>query len=339
MRNGLALRGLLLLAVSLVGCNGNAAPVDEADGDAGIMLLPPAEEAPAEDPPTEDPSAEDPAAEDPRVEDDPPVEEPPVEEPAAIPGDGVEFVPWESQQMLGDPRWGAPLTDIANHIPSSYGDTYWFDDSAITAGHETTHGINAHLRNEVYDHSAGWVKVNGFYVLEDRAVFVLEPGGVRKSDADRYIPVSLRGSRYDLYIVHQTAWDDTPTYVFDEWVAYTNGGAVGVDQVDRGLHTEGWTDGVYGQLEFTIYALALAMAVEALNPEYFATYPQFREFVAWNARRALAIYRKGSAMDEFAYDVQDAYYEAIRTAPDAEDLRAFTRRVYGDAFMAEVFEL
>ena len=42
--------------------------------------------------------------------------------------------------------WGGALTDIADHLPAQYGDQYW-DADAITAGHETSHGIHAHLRN------------------------------------------------------------------------------------------------------------------------------------------------------------------------------------------------
>ena len=131
----------------------------------------------------------------------------------------------------------------------------------------------------------------------------------------------------------------TPLYVFDEWVAYTNGGEVGVDRVRSGLWREGWRDAVAGQLEFTVYAIATAMAVEAGDPTYFETYPQFRQFLAWNARRAMDLYRAGAAMDEFVWDRQDLYYRAIRSSPDAEELRRFVRRIFGDAWAREVLGL
>src|SRR5207245_4362211 len=122
----------------------------------------------------------------------------------AAPGDdptaGVEWFTWPEQQpMLADASWGMQLTDIARHLPSQYGWQYW-DHDAITAGHETSHGIHAHLRNYEAPSPIGW---NAFYVLGNKAAFVKEPN-MRKSDVAAYIPTSLRGDRYQLYIVGQT---------------------------------------------------------------------------------------------------------------------------------------
>jgi hypothetical protein len=54
-----------------------------------------------------------------------------------------------------------------------------------------------------------------------------------------------------------------------------NGGAVGVDRVRAGLWNEDWQDGVMGPREFTVYAIAVAMAVEAGDPTYFASNERF----------------------------------------------------------------
>ncbi len=174
------------------------------------------------------------------------------------PGDGVVWTTWNDVQSRSNPAWGADLTDIANHLPSSYGNQYW-DADPITAGHETSHGIHAHLR--VYVHQ-GSERVNAFYVLGDKAAYVVEPG-IRKSAIAAHVPASLRGSRYALYITGQVAWDDTPLYIWDEWNAYVNGAEVGVDMATSGLWTRGWRDAVMGPIEFNVYALATAMAVKA----------------------------------------------------------------------------
>jgi len=250
------------------------------------------------------------------------------------PGDGVRWIDWPEQHTADDAAWGSVLTDIVRHLPRSYGDTY-FDSDRITHGHETTHGINSHVRNYLNDTGT---RANGFYCLRDRAVVVVEPA-IRKSRVAAYVPASLRGSRFDLYITGSSSWDDTPLYVFDEWIAYTNGGEVGVDRVRSGLWTEGWRDGVAGQLEFTVYAMALGMAVEAHDPDYFRTNTQFRELLAWNARRAMRVFREGREMEVFRWDTQDAYYRALRESPDAEELRSFVRRTFGDAYARDVFEL
>lgn len=247
------------------------------------------------------------------------------------PGDNVDWYSYPAEKSLSDPSWGPALTDIENHLHSKYGTTYR-DGDKITHGHETSHGIHAHLRN--YHNKTG-KRANAFYVLNDKAALVVEPN-IRKSAAAAYIPASLRGSRYGLYITGQVEWDDTPLYIWDEWNAYVNGGAVGTDLVKRGLWKYGWRDGVNGQLEFAVYAVAVAMAVEKADATYLTTNEQFREFLAWNLRRTFTIYREGAVMKDFAWKEQDAYYDRLKTSADAEAWRAFVKKFFGDGFYKEV---
>jgi hypothetical protein len=251
---------------------------------------------------------------------------------ADAPGDapdptaGVDWFTWPEQQPgLSDPGWGVQLTDIARHLPAQYGDQYWFPDDAMTSGHETTHGIQAHLRNYEAPMTG---RYNAFYVLHDRAAFVEEPD-LRKSEIAPFIPASLQGDRYATYITGQTAWDDTPLYVFDEWVAYTNGAEVAVGQVQAGLYQGQWTDAVMGPLEFVAYAIATAKAVSVKDPAYFASNLQFRRFTAWNIERAMALFEAGRTMMQFEWARQDAYATALRTGADADDLRTFARATWG----------
>jgi hypothetical protein len=237
------------------------------------------------------------------------------------------------QQTKSDPSWGAVLIDIAEHLPASYGDEYW-DSDLMTAGHETTHGINSELRN---NWNKTGKKANGFYVLEDRAAIIVEPN-IRKSDCAPFIPASLHGPRYDLYIVGQTEWDDTPTYVFDEWTAYTNGAAVSVDLVQHGLYHGGWTDAVFGELEFVVYSTAIAQAVQKGDPTYWSSADgtQFKEFIAFNVKRAMDNYRIGSKMSDYTWADQDTYLSNMKTSADAADWRAFVNSLFGDAWVSTV---
>ena len=244
--------------------------------------------------------------------------------PGDEPGSGVVWLDYGEQQSISDGSWGTALTDVVRHLPASYGTTY-YDSDKVTHGHETSHGIHSHLRN--YFNNTGQ-QANGFYVLGDRAAIIVEPD-IRKSDVAAYVPSVLRGSRFSLYITGSTAWDDTPLYVWDEWVAYTNGGIIGVDLVNAGMWSFGWRDAVMGQLEFTVYALATAMAVADLDPTYFATNTQFKEFLAWNMKRAMDNYRQGAAMSEFSWATQDSYYEALRTNSAAEPIVQFARDTFG----------
>jgi hypothetical protein len=248
--------------------------------------------------------------------------------PAFDPTDGVEWFTWPEQQpSLGQAAWGVDLIDVARHLPASYGQTYW-DASPVTASHETSHGIHAHLRNYEAPMSIGW---NAFYVLGNKVAFVDEPA-IRKSDIKARIPVGLRGSRYQLYLVEQTAWDDTPLYVLDEWNAYVNGAEVAVQQVQAGLWTGAWQDAVMGPLEFTVYAIATLKTVKELDAAGFASNVQLQRFTAWNIKRAMALFEQGRVMTQFTWDRQDQYAVTLRTSAEAEALRQFARDTWGAAW-------
>lgn len=248
------------------------------------------------------------------------------------PGASVVLLPFAAQRGSTGADWGSGLTDIVQHLPTTYGSQYDYPSDRITWAHETTHGINSHLRN--YLNVTG-KQANGFYLMKDRFALVVEPS-ITLSQVGPKVPASLRGSRYQTYLVDQvTSWNDTPTYVMDEWVAYTNGSEVGVELAASGSWTT-WRDGVAGTLEFTIYTLALAAAVEAADPAYFAGYTQFREFIAFHAERAMGLYAKGSKMPVFAWASQDAYFAAWQTSSDAKQLRNAARRWFGGAYATAV---
>jgi hypothetical protein len=197
------------------------------------------------------------------------------------------------------------------------------DGSGRTANaHETTHGINSEIRNANQKQGK---RVNGFYVLNGRGV-VLEEPKIKMSNAVKFIPQNLRSYRYDLYMVKQLRdWNDTPTYICDEWVAYVNGGACGVDDVKKGKHKGGWTDAVSGCCDFSIYAIALAMAAKNDDPEYWKTYPQFRNFMIWELKFAQKTFLEGRVMTEFKWDKQDKLLLEFLTSKEAEPMRQFCR--------------
>ena len=229
------------------------------------------------------------------------------------------------------PNWGPVLKDIVNH--EAPGDSNPYED-LITLGHETSHGIHAFIRNTRNNTGR---KANGFYLLNGKAVLVPEPR-MRKSDVAPYIPASLRTSRYELYIAGQTAWDDRPLYIADEWNAYINGSAAGVDLAERGLWRAGWRDGVTGTLEFSAYAVALAMAAERLDPQLFSVEEQMREFIAYNLKRAMKLFFAGRKFRDFASADQDRFYLNFRDGSETAEMRAFLNRVYGERWVeAHVF--
>lgn len=215
---------------------------------------------------------------------------------------------------------GTVYGDIISHSKDSP-----FGDRAgrTTNAHETTHGINSHIRNASQKQGK---RINGFYVLEGRGV-VLEEPKIKMSNAVRFVPQKLRSYRWDLYMVKQLRdWNDTPTYICDEWVAYINGGACGVDDVKKGKHREGWTDAVSGCCDFSIYTIGLAMATAQDDPEYWKNYPQFRNFIIWELKNAERIFLEGRVMNQFKWKKQDDLLLALLESPEGQAMREFCRK-------------
>ncbi len=206
--------------------------------------------------------------------------------------------------------------DILNHCSNPFAHKYL----SIMA-HENIHDINNDIRNAHSDY--GRNKVNGFYVLNGKGYLLKEPN-IRKNIVASYIPQELREYRFKTYVTGMTEWDNRPLYLVDEYIAYISESLVLTEEVENNRYNEGWTDGVLGSLEFSIYCVALSMAVKEHDPEYWQNNP-LREFILYNLKRAYAVYKKGSIMPQFKYDKQDKLLLALRTSPDAEPMRKFLK--------------
>jgi len=216
------------------------------------------------------------------------------------------------------------LTDIARHLPTEYGNQFDSDDR-ITHAHETTHGINSHISNHLH---RGSRPAYGFYVGHDRAILLPGPR-IKLSQVAALIPPSLRGSRYQLYCIDQQKYfEDHPLYLFDEWVAYTNGGCAGVELAEQKRLALPRNDALVGSLEFSIYALAIAAAIDKYDPEYLQENKQFREFLAHELRRSTRIYNKGITLDQFRWERK--LERNLIKEDDSRPIRQMVHRLYGN---------
>ena len=203
---------------------------------------------------------------------------------------------------------GKVLSDIRCHINDN---GYYNDSDLVTAGHETTHGINSDIRNKNYS----GVPINGFYCLEDRGIIINEPKVHIKVIASE-VPKSLRGSVYKLYLVDQAAsgWDDRALYLLDEWTSYTNG-----SEVRKDLGMEKRAETVRYMLEFSVYVMTLTKVVAEKEPSYDAK--KLKDFVRWNVERSMKIYNNEQEATE--------YLEKFRNNEDAQSLREFLKVYFG----------
>jgi hypothetical protein len=207
--------------------------------------------------------------------------------------------------------------DILNHLREEFKD---YGDRVITA-HELTHGINSHLRNEHV--KAMLRRVNAFYVGGGRYVLLDEPG-VRKSQVAEFVPKCLRGDRFRTYIEEQKDWDEMPLYLFDEWTAYVNGAVVAIEEArTKKADPLAKNDMVFACLEFSTYVVALGMAVEKHDREYFRKHEAFRAFLAWHLQRSADVFKQGRPFEQFAW--RPDYLKALKTDADARPLCDFAR--------------
>lgn len=94
-------------------------------------------------------------------------------------------------------------------------------EDVITWAHETTHGLNSIITNRLVAEKKAAIR--GYYLGHGSGVMVYTPG-IKLAQVADAVPKALRGNIYDLYLVRQQRyWNDVPSYVFNELVAYTQG--------------------------------------------------------------------------------------------------------------------
>jgi hypothetical protein len=198
------------------------------------------------------------------------------------------------------------VSDIEGHL--NPGHPYRSSDR-VGWVHEGTHGVNSQLRNTY--------KKPGFYVLEDRAVLLDEPN-ITLTDVANAVPKSLRGRGYALYLVRMAgSWNRQPTYVFDEWTAYTNGTEA---RYRRGIQER--SDTIESMMDFSVYAICVPMVARSIDP-------QMRAFLMWHFERALSLYYASG-------DRPAESLTRLRTEADAESLRQFARHYFGSQWTQQV---
>ncbi len=200
------------------------------------------------------------------------------------------------------------VADIESHLPVGHP---YRDSDLITWVHEGTHGINSQLRNKFRRPS--------FYVLGNRAILLKEEPRTTLTRVSRLVPVSLRGDVYNLYLLKSRRyWENQPSYLFDEWVAYSNGTEARLFGADV---IYGREETVRYMIEFCVYSTCVAQSSKTTDP-------QVRAFIMWQIERSIILLRKSR--------IKSTYLDRLRRAADATELRVYMRDYFGLEFTRKV---
>lgn len=230
------------------------------------------------------------------------------------------------------PELGKVLSDIESHMPAGH---IYQDNDKITWAHETSHGLTSNIRMKFsrghgaqqkyfkYPAFKSHARINGFYLLKDRAVIINEPNTTIRKTA-KLVPDSLKGSTFDLYMVRQArSWNDTPLYIFDEWVAYANGSAV---RADLEIQNRGET--VQYMLEFNVYSICVGWSSKTEDE-------QFKKFLKWHLKRSMDLWDANRQSGGNLRN-SNSYWEKVKTSPDARNFREFAREYLGEEWVKHI---
>lgn len=235
-------------------------------------------------------------------------------------------------RVVHEPRLGKILCDIESHMKE--GHQYSEPNNLVTWAHETTHGINANLRNSHKDAAF----INAFYCLENRYKIFYEPK-TTMSDVAKRIPVALRGPSYQLYLQDQIKWwNEKPFYIMDEWISYTNGSACALELKEEEFYFE-----LLQAQNFTVYSIYLLMSIKERDAKYDTK--ELVEFIKWNSERVMSMQRpirvvRGRDLvlnifrDPLARNQE--YMQKLRSIPEAESMRKFSRETFGELWCKRV---
>jgi hypothetical protein len=235
---------------------------------------------------------------------------------------GIELVNVEVRNNEIEPV--DSFSDILRYCPDSFGGGH----SRTTQAHENVHAINSSVRNHIF--SIGRKRANAFYCGKGKAIIIENPS-FRLRHVSNFLPKVLRGNRYNLYLVEQLKhWDDTPTYLINEWSAYVAGAETGVEDFKNGLPKEK-SDIVCGSLEFSVYCVALCMATKEYDQDYWESDKRLKHSVNYFLIRTEKVYFSGC--NDFKSDSQIELLKNLRFHEDASEMRDFFIKEFNGIFL------
>lgn len=224
----------------------------------------------------------------------------------------------ELQKRISENSLYAEILNRTNNIVSGY--------ERATNAHENIHMINAEYSNKKFG------KLRAFYMAGERKVFYAKNPKLFKNDIKPMVPNSLRGYRFKTYLEQAQDWNNVPLYILDEWVAYIGGGMVALEDYENGKNRD-ISDRMCGALEFSIYTVALCMAIEQKDPEFWAQEKEFKGFVQKMLDKSKTVFYKGRYVPDFASATQEKLLLSLKESEDAKPIREFIKKHFNGVFL------
>lgn len=253
--------------------------------------------------------------------------------PGPWPGSQLVTIPFAAQKNPAVTTCGQALADITSHLHPTYGTQYDVTSDCISWGQVNTLGVDNFLSIYWNPYTQNGIDAVGFYVMKNRAAFVVQPTTTKLADVGATLPAVLRGPSYSTRLVDPLKdWNDQPSYILDELAIELNGAEVAMDLSTRPSLPP--REAMLGSVETALYVLALGQAVYAKDAAYVKAQPQFRELVAYQVERAMTFAK--AAVPTYASTTQDGLISAFRTNPSAKDLRNWARIAFGNDYATQV---
>lgn len=108
------------------------------------------------------------------------------------------------------------IRDLESRMPQRH---QYRSKDLINWAHETTHGLNSKIRGSLGP------ELRAFYVLKGRC-WICSDCDFKMGRVGAIVPRLVRGNVY--HYLKAPDWQDRPSYLLDEWVAYLNGTEAGL---------------------------------------------------------------------------------------------------------------
>lgn len=223
-----------------------------------------------------------------------------------------------------------PILQQRTNENSFYGEILNRTDNVIsgheraTNAHENIHMINNYHRNRT--------KLQAFYITGEKKVFLTQEPKLFKNDVKKFIPRSLIGTRHKTYLEDAQDWNGTPTYLMDEWVAYIGGAMVALEDYENKINRD-YSDRMCGALEFSIYTVALCMAIEEKDQQFWKDGVDFRNFVDKMLVKSCSVFHRGRHIKDFASTSQERLLKNLHESDDARLMRIFINKWFNGTWL------